>query len=158
MRFTLIMIFVMLIGCGDSQPNAELQLSDSSQAPINQAQTMKIFWNDCGRGIKSGDAKPVTLAEAEFVLSNEVRGVEGNFIGLVDEKGRTIQFYFDEGIPDDVGDAEHLEIVQLDFPWPEGNGSYGRKVTIGEMHGLIEKAFKVGADYRQFDAVTFTSW
>jgi hypothetical protein len=119
---------------------------------------MKIFWNDCGRGVASSQPKDVDLHQAALIWSDEVRGVKGNFLGLVDEHGRTIQFYFDEGVPDDVDDASYLRIVFMDFPVPEKSGSFGAQVTIGEVHGLIEKAFQVGADHRRFEGVTFSSW
>jgi len=123
-----------------------------------ETETMKVFWHESGRGLDPDSAKEVDLAEAGFIWSDEVRGVQGNFFGLIDDDGRTIQFYFDDGIPDDVDDASHLRIVRMDFPMPEMNGSDGTLVTIGEVHGLIQKAFDVGADHRQFDGVTFTKW
>jgi hypothetical protein len=119
---------------------------------------MRAFWNDCGRGPSSDSAKEVGLAEAGLIWSDEVRGVRGNFLGLIDDQGNTIQFYFDAGIPDDVDDASHLRIVLMDFPQPDQKGSYAAHVTIGEVHGLIERAFKVGADYRRFGNLTFMPW
>jgi hypothetical protein len=111
-----------------------------------------------GRGIASDEAEDTTLEQAGLIWSDEVRGVEGNFFGLTDEEGRTIQFYFTSGIPDDVDDAEHLEIVLMDFPMPELRGSYAAQVTIGAVHGLIEKVFQVGADPKKFPSVTFQPW
>ncbi len=119
---------------------------------------MKAFWNDRGRGPGSESAKEVDLREAGLIWLDEVRGVKGNFFGLIDADGNTIQFYFDEGIPDDVDDAGHLRIVLMDFPQPELDVSYAVHVTIGEVHGLIEMAFKVGADYRKFGSVEFMPW
>jgi hypothetical protein len=119
---------------------------------------MKAFWNDCGRGTTSDSAEEVDLKEAGRIWSDEVRGVEGNFLGLIDDQGNTIQFYFDEGIPDYVDDASHLKIVLMDFPQPEKKGSYAAHVTNGEVQGLIEKAFEVGADYRKFGGVRFMAW
>ena len=119
---------------------------------------MKAFWNDCGRGPASDSAKEVDLQEARLIWSDEVRGVKGNFFGLIDDQGNTIQFYFDAGIPDHVDDAGQLGIVLMDFPRPEEKGSFSAKVTIGEVHGLIEKAFKNGADYREYRGVSFTPW
>ncbi len=119
---------------------------------------MKAFWNDCGRGLTSDSAREVNLEEAGLIWSDEVRGVKGTFFGLIDDQGNTIQFYFDAGIPDHADDAGHLRIVLMDFPQPEKNGSYAAHVTIGEVHGLIEKAFKLGADYRKFGNVNFMPW
>lgn len=119
---------------------------------------MKAFWNDCGRGPTSDSAEEVDLKKVGRIWFDEVRGVEGNFLGLIDDQGNTIQFYFDAGIPDHVDDASHLKIVFMDFPLPEKKGSYSMHVTIGEVHGLIEKVFKVGADYREFEGVRFMSW
>ena len=119
---------------------------------------MKAYWSDRGRGLASKEAKEVNLAEAWLIWSDEVRGVKGNFFGLVDNDGRTIQFYFDDGIPDYVDDAGHLKIVFMDFPQPELKGSYARTVAIKEVDGLIEKAFEVGADYRKFENLEFVPW
>ena len=119
---------------------------------------MKAFWNDRGRGVDSKSAKEVDLEEAGLIWSDEVRGVEGNFFGLIDDQGNTIQFYFDAGIPDHVDDAGHLKIVHLDFPRPEMKGSYAAQVTISEVHGLIQRAFQLGADYRNFGNVKFEPW
>src|SRR5579859_6385923 len=119
---------------------------------------MKVFWNDRGRGVRCESAKEVDLEEAGLIWSDKVRGVEGNFLGLIDDEGNTIQFYFNAGIPDHVDDAGHLRIVLMDFPRTEKNGSYAAEVTIGEVHGLIEKAFKFGADYRKFGNLKFMPW
>ena len=119
---------------------------------------MKVYWNDGGRGPDAKNAQEVSLNEAWLVWSDEVRGVRGNFLGLIDEQDRTIQFYFDEGIPNHVEDASHLRIVLMDFPQPAQNGSYIMRVTIGEVLGLIEKAFNVGANYREFGNVYFEAW
>ena len=117
-----------------------------------------MFWNDGGRGVESNLAKEVSLTEALWTWSDEVRGVEGNFLGLIDDADRTIQFYFDAGIPEAVEDAEHLRIVLMDFPRPEEKGAYTVRVSVGEVSQLMVKAFKVGADYRQFEGVSFEPW
>jgi hypothetical protein len=119
---------------------------------------MKVYWDDCGSGLSPDRAREVDLREAGLIWSDEVRGIEGNFLGLIDDQDRTIQFYFESSIPNDVDDVRHLRIVLMDFPQPERNGSYGRQVTIGEVDRLLETAFAVGADHRHFGALTFTSW
>ena len=146
---------MFLVGCDEVSTTTNV---DSDKTMPAQRQTMKVFWNDSGRGLESNAAKNVDLAEAGLIWSDEVRGTKGNFFGLIDDEDRTIQFYFDEDIPDHVEDASHLRIVRLDFPVPAMEGSYGKQVTIGEVHGLINRAFEVGADHRQFDGVTFTPW
>ena len=121
--------------------------------------TLKAFWNDCGRGRASESARAADLAEAGRIWSGKVRGVEGNFFGLVDESGNTIQFRFEADIPDDVNDAGHLRIVRMDFPKPEKQGSYATLVTISEVHELIGKAFRVGVDHRKFGRrLRFERW
>jgi hypothetical protein len=117
---------------------------------------VKAFWNDCVRGPGSDCATEVDLAKAGLIWSDEVRGIRGNFLGLIDKEGRTIQFYFDSDVPDDVDDARHLRIVLVDFPQPDRKGSYSAQVTIGDVHQLIEKVFKFGADYRHFGSLNFT--
>jgi hypothetical protein len=119
---------------------------------------MKIFWNDCGDELPSEAAKAVDLPEALRVWTDVVRGVEGNFLGLIDNQNRTIQFYFESGIPDDVEDARLLQIVLMDLPQPGLGGSYGKTVSIGEVGQLIETAFAKGADHRAFGDLPFTSW
>ncbi|HEY4202097.1 MAG TPA: hypothetical protein VGM83_16205 [Devosiaceae bacterium] len=119
---------------------------------------MKAFWNDCGDEVPSDRAEPVDLEEASRIWSDVVRGVRGNFFGLIDDQDRTVQFYFDASIPDGVDDARHLRIVLLDLPQLDRRGSYSRQVTIGEVHGLIETAFRHGADPQYFGAVTFEPW
>lgn len=104
---------------------------------------MKVFWNDCGRGLSSDSPEDVDLEEAGLIWSDEVRGVEGNFFGLIDDRENAIQFYFESGIPNHVEDASHLRIVLMDFPQPEMRGSYRAHVTNGEVHGLIEKASRL---------------
>jgi hypothetical protein len=119
--------------------------------------TMKAFWNDCGQGQSPDSPVDIDLVRAQNIWSDG-RGVKGNFFGLVDKQGRTVQFYFTDGIPDDVDDARHLEIVLLDFPVPEKKGAYSRQVSIGEVHGLIQLAFSVGADHSAFSGVKFFTW
>lgn len=119
---------------------------------------MKAFWNDCGRGAGHDAAIDVDQQRAALVWSDEVRGVEGNFFGLIDDDGRTVQFYFDSGIPDHVGDAGHLRIVLLDFPQPALHGSFSKHVAIQDVQGLIETIFRVGADHRHFGDLEFVPW
>ncbi len=119
---------------------------------------MRVFWNERGRGPTSDKAETVDLEQALHVWSDEMRGVEGNFFGLIDDQDRTIQFYFVSGIPDHVDDASHEEIVELDFPVVERRGSLSRMVTIGECDALIRKAFQVGAEPNQFEPLTFSAW
>jgi hypothetical protein len=119
---------------------------------------MKVYWNDGGRGPDAKIAQNATLNETLLVWSDEVRGMKGNFLGLVDDQDRTIQFYFDEGIPGHVDGARHVRIVLMDFPQPAQRGSYTRHVTIGEVLGLIERVFDVGANYREFGNVYSQAW
>ncbi len=77
--------------------------------------TMKAYWDDCGQGPSSDSPVDVNLIQAQNIWS-DARGVKGNFFGLIDAEGRTIQFYYDDGIPDHIEDARHLKIVLLVFP------------------------------------------
>lgn len=119
--------------------------------------TMKAFWNDCGRGPSPDRPVDVHLAQAQDIWA-DTSGVEGNFFGLIDAAGRTIQFYFTDGIPDHVEDASHLEIVLLDLPVPEKGGSYSKQVSVGDVHELIALAFSVGADPLAYSGLRFSSW
>jgi len=118
---------------------------------------MKVFWNDCGRELPSDQAREVDLHEAQRMWADG-SGVRGNFLGLIDGQDRTVQFLFDESIPDEVEDAGHLRIVLMDVPCPELRGSYGRQVTVDEARELIATAFRVGADHRRLGELTFTPW
>ena len=119
---------------------------------------MKVYWNDCGRGVPFDAPEDVDLEAAGLIWTDEVHGVEGNFLGLIDDQDRTIQFFFDESIPDDIDDAGDLKIVLMDFPIPERKGSYSTHVRIDDVRDLLEKAFKTGADFRKFGDVEFTPW
>lgn len=119
---------------------------------------MRVFWEDGGEGVGSDQAKSVDLREAQRIWSDEVRGVEGNFLGLIDAQDRTIQFLFEASIPDGVDDAGNLRIVLMDLPQPDRKGSHGRRVVVGEVHRLIETAFMHGADPRHFGDLAFTAW
>lgn len=119
---------------------------------------MKVYWNDCGEGPTSDAPVELDLAQTQLVWSDEVRGVEGNFLGITDGSGNTVQFYFTEGIPDDVEDASDLTIVLVDFPVIEEGGSYSKQVAIGEVAGLIAKVFEMGASYRSFSGLRFVEW
>lgn len=119
---------------------------------------VKAYWNDCNMGLASYDARDVDLREAGLIWTHQVRGVAGNFLGLVDDAGRTVQFFFEQCIPNRIDDAGHLQIVLLDFPQPELNGSCARRVAIGGILGLIETAFREGADHRRFEPPGFAPW
>ena len=118
---------------------------------------MKAFWNDCGRGPSSDSPIDVDLGQAQDIWSDG-RGVKGNFFGLVDEQGNTIQFYLDTGIPDGVEDARHLRIVIADFPVQKERGSYSKVVSIGEVSGMIATAFQLGASHLSFSGLSFSAW
>lgn len=119
---------------------------------------MQMFWNERGRGPAGDAAEEANLEQALYVWTDEMRGVEGNFFGLIDPQGRTVQFYFLSGIPDHVDDASHEEIVDLDFPLPQQRGSFSRTVTVGECANLIRRAFEVGADPARFEPLEFSNW
>lgn len=119
---------------------------------------MRAYWDAGDRGVASNAAQEVSLPEALLIWSDDVRGVQGNFLGLIDDQDRTIQFYFDAGIPDDVEDASHLQIVWVDFPFPEKRGSYGRMVKVREVEGMIRTAFAEGLDQRNFGELPFVAW
>lgn len=119
---------------------------------------MKTFWNDRGRGPAPESALDLSQAQVQRVWSDEIRGVQGNFLGLIDDLGNTIQFYFTAGIPNDVEDARHLQIVLVDFPVLEERGSYSRQVTIGEVPDLIATVFEIGANPQSFSGLSFCGW
>ena len=119
---------------------------------------MKVFWDDCGNGLPADEAKDVYLDEARLIWSDTVRGVEGNFLGLIDEQDRTVQFYYVSDIRDDVEDASQLAIVLMDFPVADRLGSYQSQVNIGDVDDLIALVFQHGADPTLFGIVDFLPW
>ena len=118
---------------------------------------VKVYWNDCGRGLTADAATRASCDEACRIWSDEVRGIKGNFLGLTDEDGRTVQLYFTAGIPDHIEDAGHLKIVLVDFPIPAQGGSYQARVTIQQVQDLIRKAYSRGVHHAHFD-VSFVTW
>lgn len=118
---------------------------------------MKAFWYDNGAEVPADAPQEVDL-DGAIRLWSDSHGVEGNFLGLIDDADRTIQFYFDADIPDDVDDARHLAVVLMDFPDVERQGSHTRLVTIGEVQGLIERAFAGGVDHERFGELAFEPW
>ena len=124
----------------------------------SKANTMQVFGNTLRRRVDLGTNLKVDIRQARLMWSLQLRGVEDEFFGLIDRSGSIIQFYFDEGIPNDANDAGSLRIIVLDFPVPEKKASYINQVTVAEVYDLITKAFEVGADYRNFENLTFTPW
>lgn len=118
---------------------------------------MKAFWQDGKRHVDANDAREMTRAQALDAWA-DMRGMRGNFLGLVDDQDRTLQFYFDAGIPDGVDDARHLRIVRADIPVPERKGSLAATVTIDEASRLIERVFVSGADPAAFPELAFEPW
>jgi len=121
---------------------------------------MKLFWHDrvSGRGLNASEARTATLSEAQLIWTDEVRGVRNNFLGLTDDAELTIQFMFEEDIPDSLDDAHFLRIVRVDFPCPERRGSFTTMTTIGEVLRWMQDAFERGADPALFDGLTFQAW
>ena len=118
------------------------------------SRTLRAFWTD---GPTGEPGRQLTREEALDVWADS-RGTRGNFFGLTDDLGRTIQFYFCESIPDNVDDAGHLAIVDLDIPDPKRRGSFSRCVSIDEVAEHITKAFEVGVEREQFEPLTFARW
>ena len=61
-------------------------------------------------------------------------------------------------IPDEVGDASHLEIVLVDFPQPTLMGSYQKLNSIGESSDWIKRGFELGLDYQKHEGLEFIKW
>lgn len=118
---------------------------------------MKAFWQDGKRGVDADNAKVMTRTQALDAWA-DLRGLRGNFFGLIDDQERTLQFYFDASIPDDVDDASHLRIVRAEVPDPTRKGSWGTQVTIAEASALIEQVFRTGADPAAFPQFSFDGW
>ena len=119
--------------------------------------TMRAYWQEAVSEVPRTEPLRLSLAEALDRWS-DLRGVEGNFFGLIDNQDRIIQFYFQSSIPDSVEDASHLGIVVLDIPVPEMQGSLSRLCNLREASRLIEQAFAVGANPDMFEGLVFARW
>jgi len=119
--------------------------------------TMKAYWQDCEYVVESSHPHTLTLNEALDRWADG-SGAEGNFFGLIDSADNTMQFYFEDSIPDGVDDASHLEIVLVDFPQPELGGSYQKLISIDESSKWIQLGFEVGLDYNQHNGLEFVKW
>lgn len=120
---------------------------------------MKAFWSDQSTNVNvsSAQARPVILNEALDIWA-DLSGMEGNFFGLIDDRGRVMQLYFDDGIPNHVDDASDLKIVWAEFPIAERKGSLGVTITCGEASAWIKQVFEHGADPQKFSGLKFESW
>ena len=132
-------------------------LHAADRVRVCEIPAVKAFWKDGKQSVEANDAREMTATQALDAWA-DMRGMRGNFFGLVDDLGRTLQFYFDKGIPDGVDDARHLRIVHADIPVPERAGSFAAMVTIEEARDLIERAFVSGADPAVFEQLTFEAW
>ena len=121
------------------------------------SQTMNAYWQDLEGVVHSTHPRTLTLTEALNQWADG-RGAEGNFFGLIDSEDNTIQFYFEDSIPDDVDDAGHLRIVTVDFPKPALRGSFQKLVTIYESSELIKRAYEHGAQHENFENLSFCKW
>lgn len=111
---------------------------------------MKLFSSD---GPAAPEARPVDERGARMAWA-KLRGRRGEFLGLIDDAGRTVQFYFDASVPPDCDDERTLAIVLVDLPTREG--THGRTVTVGEVDAWIRRAFAVGADPVALGPLAFT--
>ncbi len=121
-----------------------------------QANEIRAFWSSAGQGPGSASPVVVTLEAAQLVFSDEISGIKGNFLGLIDQRNDTIQFRYHGTISDDVDDARYLVLV--DFPVKARQGSYTKEVTIGEVPAMIALVFAKGASHQLFGDLHFESW
>lgn len=119
---------------------------------------MKVFWHDCNRGVPAHFAEEMDLEGVLEIWSREVQGVEGNFLGLIDDSGNTIQFYFVANKPDNTQELAQLPIILVDLPVPTRRGSFMGKVPFSEVTNLIEMAFKSGAEQGKYQGLKFSEW
>jgi hypothetical protein len=119
--------------------------------------TMKAYWQDCEYVVESSHPQYLTLNESLDRWADG-SGAEGNFFGLIDAANNTMQFYFEDSIPDEVDDASHLEIVLVDFPQPTHGGSYQKLISIGESPEWIRRGFDLGLDYKKYEGLEFVKW
>lgn len=120
-------------------------------------QTMQVYWQDGHDIVESTHPKPMTLVEALNRWADG-SGAEDNFFGMIDADDNTMQFYFEDSIPDDVDDGSHLAIVLVDFPIPALGGSYQKMLTIGETPAWIKRGFEVGLNHEKYEGLLFAKW
>ena len=119
--------------------------------------TMKAYWQDCEDVVESSHPHSLTQTQSHDRWA-DCRGAEGNFFGLIDSDDNAMQFYFEDSIPDDVGDASHLRIVLVDFPQPSLGGSYQKLISIGESEKWIQRGFELGLNYQKHEGLEFVKW
>jgi len=131
-----------------ARPNADENMPETS---------MDAYWQDCEDVVESSHPHALTLNEALNRWA-DISGAEGNFFGLIDVANNTMQFYFEDSIPDEVEDASHLEIVLVDFPQPSLGGSYQKLTSVGESTNWIKRGFELGLDYKKHEGLKFAKW
>jgi hypothetical protein len=115
-------------------PSADRKLRLTGDFRETREKAMKVYWNDGARGPDAKNWQDASLNEARIVCWTCTQD-EGNF---------------DEVIPDYVDDRSDLRIIPVDLPQSAQKSSYIRRVTTGEILGLIERAFNVAANLEMY--------
>lgn len=91
---------------------------------------------------------PIAMTKAEIEqISIHVSEAEKNFIGFIDRKGVSLQFY-----------VEALDKVWIDIPVVDKAGSYGRYINNDEMFTIIQNLHEPFIQYRKKENLQFRAW
>lgn len=94
--------------------------------------------------VSSENPLPATPAKVKAMLA-EILVDEGDFIGLVDDEGTTLQF---------------LKVhsgIWMEVPDPGNEGSYGKKVTLDEARQTLDELGETIEHYL-IDGLVFEKW
>ena len=107
----------------------------------------KVFYSDyCEEKIiDSSDAFHASVSEILHSMDC-VLHVPKNFIGIIDERDITLQFY----VNDDKS-------ILIDVPMPEKNGSFCRAGSLQECLSIVKRLDKA-VDVSKIDGLEFQSW
>ena len=108
----------------------------------------QFFYEDYVEGKRIPSDKPVETDLGGFIHSMQcVLHSEGNFIGLVDGRGDTLQFIVNSGD----------ESITLDIPKPEDGGSYAMDGPLNYFVKIMQQINDEPFD-QQIKGLEFRSW
>lgn len=105
------------------------------------------FFYDCvalDEAVPSDHPLPVTLRKVKAMLT-EVLIDEGDFIGIIDDQGTTLQLLKQHGG------------IWMEVPDPENEGSYGKHVTLDEARQTLDELGDTIEHYL-IDGLLFEKW
>lgn len=108
----------------------------------------KVFYSiyQMDKEVPSNQAAPIAKGKITTLLNNVSKG-EKNFIGFIDNDDVTIQFYVDT-----------LDKIWIEIPFPSEKGSYGKHVSVSEMHQIVSTLSPPYHQYKSKLNLHFEAW